>query len=39
MTDRIRSGFETWAQKQGFSDLTQNMGRSSRPGRITGRRG
>lgn len=30
MTDRIRSGFETWAQKQGFTDLTQNMGRYNR---------
>lgn len=30
MTDRIRSGFELWAQKQGFTDLTQNMGRYNR---------
>ena len=30
MTDRIRSGFELWAQKQGFTDLTQHMGRYNR---------
>lgn len=24
MTDRIRDSFETWAQKQDFTDLTQN---------------
>ena len=30
MTDRIRSGFELWAQKQGFTDLTMNMGRYNR---------
>ena len=30
MTDRIRTGFETWAQKQDFTDLTQNMGRYNR---------
>lgn len=30
MTDRIRTSFETWAQKQDFTDLTQNMGRYNR---------
>ena len=30
MTDRIQAGFELWAQKQGFSDLTMNMGRYNR---------
>ena len=30
MTDRIQSSFELWAQKQGFSDLTMNMGRYNR---------
>lgn len=30
MTDRIRTSFETWAQKQGFTDLTMNMGRYNR---------
>jgi len=30
MTDRIRTGFETWAQKQEFTDLTQSMGRYNR---------
>lgn len=30
MTDRIRASFETWAQKQGFTDLTQSMGRYNR---------
>ena len=30
MTDSIRTGFETWAQKQGFSDLTHSMGRYNR---------
>lgn len=30
MTDRIRTSFETWAQKQGFSDLTQSLGRYNR---------
>jgi len=30
MTDSIRTSFETWAQKQGFPDLTQSMGRYNR---------
>jgi len=30
MTDRIQSSFELWAQKQGFTDLTMNMGRYNR---------
>mgnify|MGYP000113677946 CR=1 FL=1 len=30
MTDRIRTSFETWAQKQGFTDLTHNLGRYNR---------
>lgn len=30
MTDRIRAEFEKWAQKQGFTDLTMNMGRYNR---------
>ena len=30
MTDRIQAGFELWAQKQGFNDLTQHMGRYNR---------
>ena len=30
MTDRIRDSFETWAQKQGFTDLTHNLGRYNR---------
>ena len=30
MTDRIQKSFETWAQKQGFTDLTMNMGRYNR---------
>ena len=30
MTDRICASFETWAQKQGFTDLTQSMGRYNR---------
>ena len=30
MTDRIQSSFELWAQKQGFTDLTQHMGRYNR---------
>ncbi len=30
MTDRIRAEFEKWAQKQGFTDLTMNMGRCNR---------
>lgn len=30
MTDRIRTGFETWAKKQGFTDLTVHMGRYNR---------
>ena len=30
MTDRIQSGFELWAQKQGFTDLTMHMGRYNR---------
>ena len=30
MTDRIRTSFETWAQKQGFIDLTHNLGRYNR---------
>jgi hypothetical protein len=30
MTDRIRASFETWAQKQGFTDLTHNIGRYNR---------
>lgn len=30
MTDRIRASFETWAQQQGFKDLTQHMGRYNR---------
>jgi hypothetical protein len=30
MTDRIRTSFETWAQKQGFPDLTHNLGRYNR---------
>ena len=30
MTDRIRASFETWAQKQGFTDLTHNLGRYNR---------
>ena len=30
MTDRIRTSFETWAQKQDFTDLTQSMGRYNR---------
>jgi len=27
MTDRIQAGFELWAQKQGFTDMTMHMGR------------
>ncbi len=27
MTDRIQAGFELLAQKQGFTDLTHNLGR------------
>ena len=30
MTDRIQKSFETWAQQQGFKDLTQHMGRYNR---------
>jgi len=30
MTDRIRDSFETWAQKQEFTDLTHNLGRYNR---------
>lgn len=30
MTDRIRDSFEAWAQKQGFTDLTHNLGRYNR---------
>ena len=30
MTDRIHKSFETWAQQQGFTDLTMNMGRYNR---------
>ena len=30
MTDRIRDSFETWAQKQDFTDLTHNLGRYNR---------
>ena len=30
MTDSIRDSFETWAQKQGFTDLTHNLGRYNR---------
>ena len=30
MTDRIRTSFETWAQKQDFTDLTHSMGRYNR---------
>ncbi len=30
MTDRIRAEFELFAQKQGFTDLTQSMGRYNR---------
>jgi len=30
MTDSIRTSFETWAQKQGFTDLTHNLGRYNR---------
>jgi len=30
MTDRIRTSFEAWAQKQGFTDLTHNLGRYNR---------
>ncbi len=30
MTDRIQSSFELWAQKQGFTDLTQSIGRYNR---------
>ena len=30
MTDRIQAGFELWAQKQGFTDLTMHMGRYNR---------
>ena len=28
--DRIQKSFETWAQQQGFKDLTQSMGRYNR---------
>ena len=31
MTDRIRAESELWARKQGFSDLSQHMGRYCRP--------
>lgn len=31
MTDRIRAEFELFAQKQGFTDLTHNIGRYNRP--------
>lgn len=31
MSDRIRAEFELWARKQGFSDLSQHMGRYCRP--------
>ena len=30
MTDRIQAGFELLAQKQGFTDLTHNLGRYNR---------
>lgn len=30
MTDRIRAEFELFAQKQGFTDLTHNIGRYNR---------
>jgi len=30
MTDRIRAEFEVFAQKQGFTDLTHNLGRYNR---------
>ena len=30
MTDRIRAEFELFAQKQGFTDLTHNLGRYNR---------
>ena len=30
MTDRIQESFETWAQQQGFTDLTMHMGRYNR---------
>lgn len=31
MSDRIRAEFELWARKQGFTDLSQHMGRYCRP--------
>ena len=31
MSDRIRAEFELWARKQGFTDLSQHIGRYCRP--------